>query len=88
MDPQQTVEVGEEAKRLHDELTGRFDLIRRNIHSKWESTTAHEADIREILYHKLHALNELERTFFVEMNAGKVAAKKLEAENVRSKHNR
>lgn len=75
---------GEIAQRTLDELQAKFDMIRANIHNMWSKTTATQMEEREILYHKLHALNELERSFITEIDTGRLAKKQLETENARS----
>jgi hypothetical protein len=76
------VEKGIVSERALSELKDKFALIRSNIHKTWEGTTALQTDEREILYHKLHALNELERSFSRDIDSAKMAKKQLEAENV------
>ena len=83
VDLQREIALGEISKRSLDELKSRFDQIRENIHLKWEQTKAKDIDEREILYHKLHALNELERSFVNDIDTAKLATAQLEAENAR-----
>ena len=69
------------SQRALDELKPRFDRIRENIMSAWSGTSAKQMEEREILYHKLHVLNELERSFLNDITTGKLAEKQLETEN-------
>ena len=78
---QTEIAQGEISQRALDELKPRFDKIRENILNAWSSTTSKQIEEREILYHKLHVLNELERSFMNDITTGKLAEIQLETEN-------
>jgi len=78
------IENGIKAFEEYKSLEDRFDLIRSNIIDTWERSSALDRDAREILYHKLHSLNELKRSFIKDINTGKLAEV---AENAGTKPN-
>lgn len=67
------IERGIKALEEYKTLEDRFDLIRANIITAWEGTKALEREEREVLYHKLHVLNELKRSFLNDINTGRMA---------------
>lgn len=87
-DLQSEMALGEISQRTLDELKSRFTLIEENLVSKWKETSSRQMEDREILYHQMHALRELKRSFVNDINTGKMAEKQLETENASNKqHN-
>lgn len=79
------IENGIRARDEYLSLEERFDVIRKNILTMWEQTTALQTQEREALYHKMHVLKELERSFLTDIQTGELAEKG--AENARSRTN-
>lgn len=82
---QKEIENGIRARDEYQSLSDRFHSIRENILAMWEQTTALQTNEREALYHKMHVLKELERSFITDIKTGELAEKG--AENARSRTN-
>ena len=80
------IDSGQKAQDDYAIVQPRLDKMRQNIVHMWETSSAMETEVRETLFHKLHAINELKRSFVNDIETGKLASKQLEAEN--AKHRR
>lgn len=72
------VRRGHKADEAWRSLEDRFDEIYQNLLVKWSSTLVNENEAREQVFMMVHALKELQRSYFNEMKTGKLARAQLE----------
>lgn len=67
-----TIERGHQAKRLLEDpvLQAAFSEIRENIHKLWASSKAKDVETREGAYHRLKALEDVQKQLETWMTTG------------------
>jgi len=80
MNQRQLQTKGIEATRVlnNPTISDAFNRLRKNIHSKWESTEAKDNQDRETLYLQLICLKSVEKQLQLFIDEGKRATKRLE----------
>lgn len=74
------MELGARAQATYNEVEERINLIRENLHAKWEDSKAEDAEGREQAWFMLKALKELERSFLRDITTGKMAKAQIGSE--------
>lgn len=77
---EQELSDGQTAQRIYDDIKSRIDLIKANLHAKWEDSNADDVEGRESAWQMLKALRELERSYLNDIVTGKMASTQLEKE--------
>jgi hypothetical protein len=75
------LERGARAQSVYDEVKDRIEVIRSNLHTKWEDSGTFDTKGREQAWYMLKALNELQRSFLEDIDTGKLAKAQLEKDN-------
>lgn len=71
---------GQQSKAALAELESRFDIMHTNIHNQWEAIDPADKDGQHLLKLQLNALNQLRRSFKVDIDTGKLAEEQLKRE--------
>ena len=75
------LETGQQANIALDLVGDRLDLMRTNLHEKWESTKWDQREEREECWRQLKAISELKRSFMNDIKGAKLAQVELEKDN-------
>ena len=70
-----------DAQKAWDACKDRLEIMRQEIHLRWEESNDNDLEGRDRAYFMLKAIRQLEQSFKTDIDTAKLAKKQLELQN-------